>query len=56
MQCLVGCRNNTDAVAAVVLHPRGRLGWERNQGEEWGASSPSRKSSVSHEGLVLVVC
>lgn len=45
-----------DAVAASVPHPRGRQGWEHNLGEEWGASSPSQRSSASPEGLVLVVC
>lgn len=55
-QCSAGCKNNTDAVAALVRRPRGRLGWGRNLGEEWDASSPSQRSSVSHEGSVLVVC
>ncbi len=56
VQCLAGCRSNMDAVAASVLRPRGRLVWEHNPDEEWGASSPSRRSSASPEGLVLVVC
>lgn len=47
-QSSVGCKNNTDAVVALVLHPRGRLGWGHNLGEEWDASSPSQRSSVSH--------
>lgn len=45
-----------DVVVASVLHPHGRPGWEHNLGEEWGASSPSQRSSVSPEGLVLGVC
>lgn len=55
-QCLVECKNNRDAVAALVRCPRGRLGWGRNLGEEWDASSPSQRSFVSLEGSVLVVC
>lgn len=45
-----------DAAAASVLRPHGRLGWEHNLGEEWDASSPSRRSSGAPEDLVLVVC
>lgn len=44
-----------DAVAASVLHRHGRLGWEHNPGAGWGASSPSQRSSVAPEDLVLVV-
>lgn len=53
---MAGCKNNMDAVAASVLRLRGKPGWERNLGGEWGASSPSQRSSVSPEGSVLVVC
>ena len=56
VQWSAGCRSNMDAVAASVLRPHGRPGWVRNLGEEWGASSPSQRFSVSPEGLVLVVC
>lgn len=56
MQWLAGCKNNTGAVAVGVLRPRGRLGLGHNLDEEWGASSPSQRSSVSPEGSVLVVC